>query len=79
MPTTIRGTYRNGRIELSEDPGVVGDTAVVVTFLESIAASTPADKTRIMTFGMLADPARRMSGLEDFKSAEYDDSRWDRD
>jgi hypothetical protein len=36
MLTTIRGTYRAGKIELVETPsGVPEDTPVLITFLES--------------------------------------------
>lgn len=36
MPTTIEGVYRDGKIELAEQPrGVRDETRVIVTFLES--------------------------------------------
>lgn len=36
MLTTVKGTYRNGQIELQEPPvDVLDDTPVIVTFLNS--------------------------------------------
>ncbi len=36
MITSVKGVYRNGKIELAESPGDVPDeTHVIVTFLES--------------------------------------------
>lgn len=35
MQTTVEGVYRNGKVELSEEPcGVPEETPVIVTFLE---------------------------------------------
>jgi len=35
MLTSVRGVYRNGKVELTEQPGCVRDeTSVIVTFLE---------------------------------------------
>jgi hypothetical protein len=79
MLTTVKGTYKDGKIQLSEDPHVVEETTVVVTFLEPVQKAAKSSAAKKMTFGMFADPSRRMSTLEDFKVAEYDDSRWDRD
>ena len=79
MLTMAKGFYRDGRIELAEDPGVTGEAAVVVTFLESETKRVAQPKPSIMTSGMLAVPGRRMSSEADFKVAEFDDSGWDRD
>lgn len=36
MLTSIEGVYRNGQIELKEPPiGIVGEAAVIVTFMNS--------------------------------------------
>jgi hypothetical protein len=70
MPTTVKGIYHDGRIELSEDPGVTGEAAVMVTFLDEAQKSSRSQPPRIMTSGMLAVPGRRMSTEDDFKIAE---------
>lgn len=81
MLRTVKGVYRDGQVRLTEDPGVSGEAAVVVTFLESEmkAAYLKPVSARIMTSGILAVPGRRMSTEEDFQTAIYDTSRWDRD
>jgi len=79
MLTTIKGIFRNGRIELDEDPGIIGEAPVVVTFLNSATAGAEMGESKIITFGMLADPTRPMSVEDDFKVAEYDDAEWERD
>ncbi|HZK80862.1 MAG TPA: hypothetical protein VFC46_07340 [Humisphaera sp.] len=79
MLTAIKGTFRNGRVELDEDPGIVGEAAVVVTFLKPEKSDTGGPEAKIMTFGMLAEPGRRMSGEDDVKIAEHDDAGWERD
>jgi len=35
MLRSVRGTYRNGRVELSEPPPQTGESQVIVTFLPS--------------------------------------------
>jgi hypothetical protein len=43
MLTTIRGTYRAGKIELvGTPPGIPEDTPVIVTFLESTLIDLPS-------------------------------------
>lgn len=80
MLTAIKGTFRDGRVQLDEDPGITGETPVVVTFLQPQASDAKTrGESKLMTFGMLSDPARRMSEEDDFKIAEYDDSEWDGD
>jgi hypothetical protein len=76
MLTSIKGMFRDGRVELDEDPGIRGEAPVVVTFLQSPASDASTAESKPMTFGMLADPARRMSDQNDFKIAEYDDTGW---
>ena len=68
MLTTIKGTFRDGQINLSEDPGFRGEAEVYVTF---VTEPRPRPDSQMMTFGMLAVPGRRMSTEEDFKIAEY--------
>lgn len=46
---TIEGTYKNGRVELAEQPGQVSEARVLVTFLEAKDIDLPArglDETR---------------------------------
>jgi hypothetical protein len=69
--TAIKETFRNGRVELDKDPGIVGESAVVVTFLKSEAPSATGQQSNMITFGMLAEPGRGMSDEDDFKIAEY--------
>jgi hypothetical protein len=77
MLTSIKGTFRDGRVELDEDPGIKGESPMVVTFLKSEASDAKGPESKPMTFGMLADPARRMSEEDDFKVAEHDDTEWE--
>jgi hypothetical protein len=77
MLTSIHGTFRNGRVELEEDPGITGEAAVVVTFLEPQLPRVHTDTSKMIRFGMLAEPGRRVSSEEDFKVAEYLDNSWD--
>jgi hypothetical protein len=76
MLTSIQGTFRNGRVELDEDPGIVGEAAVVVTFLKTVTPAEPP-QARPIRFGMLGRPGRPMSDLEDFKDAEFPDRPWE--
>jgi hypothetical protein len=79
MLTTVRGIFRQGRVELVEDPKMTHDVPVVVTFLQDQPPALNPTKGRIMTFGILAVPGKPMSTEADFTEAEHDDSRWDRD
>jgi hypothetical protein len=74
---TVRGIYRDGRIELAEDPRIAGEAVVVVTFPE--LSRTSNTSPQMMTSGMLATPGRSMSTEAEFRDAEYDDSEWDRE
>jgi hypothetical protein len=71
MLTTIEGVYRNGRIELSEQPKDVREARVFVTFAE-IANGQDARNGRasrpIMRFGMF--PGDGATNEEDFELAE---------
>jgi hypothetical protein len=77
MLTAIKGTFRNGRVELDEDPGIVGEAPVVVTFLNADESSAQNPRSRMITFGMLREPGRRMSDDKDFQAAEHLDKPWD--
>ncbi len=77
MLTSVEGKYRNGKIELNENPQIVGDADVVVTFLTPASFRTDENKGKMITFGMLAVPGRRQSELEDFKIVEFDQGKWD--
>jgi hypothetical protein len=71
--TAVKGAFRNGRVELDEDPGIVGEAAVVVTFFRPDTAPTRATQPAALTFGMLAQPGRRMSDLDDLRVPEHAD------
>lgn len=71
MLTAINGIFRNGRIELEEDPGIVGESPVVVTFLKQDLSQAKTQESKMISFGMLAEPDRRMSDEEDFRIAEH--------
>jgi hypothetical protein len=65
---TIKGIYRDGKIELAEKPASVPDGAeVTVTF----QPPPPAQSTepRYIYFGMFAKPGQRLSTEEDFRAA----------
>jgi hypothetical protein len=66
MLQTIEGTYRNGRIELTEIPQGITESQVFVTFLESKPLATVGQS---MSFGIFAGPGQ--STEADFKDAEY--------
>ncbi len=44
--TTIEGHYTDGRIELSEQPRVIGKARVLVTFIEDEAAQEEKEQER---------------------------------
>ncbi len=69
MLTAIKGIFRNGRVELEEDPGIVGEAAVVVTFLKPDALDHQKPQSKMIAFGMLSESGRRMSEEMDFKVA----------
>jgi hypothetical protein len=71
MLTTIRGTYRAGKIELAgTPPGIPEDTPVIVTFLDS----APIDlTTRGIGEKQAADLRGRLATFtEDWDSLEMD-------
>jgi hypothetical protein len=73
MLQTVKGIYRNGKVELLESPSGITEGEVIVTFVESpvLVNPKPVDKpSRMITFGMFADGARKSTD-EDFKAAEF--------
>lgn len=66
MLQAIQGTYRNGKIELSETPQGITESEVVVTFLTPQTASTT---NHLMSFGMFAGGKQLTEA--DFKDAEF--------
>ncbi len=65
MLTTVRGTYKNGRVELAETPPGIDEGEVIVTFVEA----KPKEKGQMIQFGML--PGLLALTDEDFKAAEF--------
>ena len=72
MLLTIEGTFKDGKVELSEAPQGLREARVLVTFLSSTLARP---RPQIMRFGQFSGPHEKMSTEEDFRSAE---SRGDR-
>ncbi|HEV8713612.1 MAG TPA: hypothetical protein VGX03_12390, partial [Candidatus Binatia bacterium] len=66
MLFTIEGTYKDGKIELTETPAGVQQAKVLVTFLTT---ETQTVQRRYMTYGQFA--GERMSTEEDFHIAEW--------
>jgi hypothetical protein len=66
MPTTVRGVYNKGHVELLENPSGVREGHVLVTLSEDLEThSTPT----YLQFGKYS--TGRMSTEEDFKAAEW--------
>ncbi len=65
MHVTVEGTYADGKIELSESPAGVKHARVLVTFLPSVAETSPSH----MTYGQFAGEV--LSSEEDFLIAEW--------
>ncbi len=68
MLLTIEGTFKDGKVELSETPQGLREAKVLVTFLESAQAKP---RPQMMRFGQLSGPKEKMSTEEDFRSAEW--------
>jgi hypothetical protein len=66
MLQTISGTYRNGKIELSESPTGIIESQVLVTFVSPQSANT---QHQLITFGMFAGV--QQSTEIDFEDAEF--------
>jgi hypothetical protein len=65
---TVEGTYKDGKISLTDLPQGVREARVIVTFLPVEANKRPP---QIMTFGQLQSGEGKMSDDEDFKIAEW--------
>jgi uncharacterized protein (DUF433 family) len=61
MLTAIKGTFRDGRVELDEDPGIIGEARVLVTFLQP----EPLEQTRKAVRELMpsTDAIRRTEGV----------------
>jgi len=78
MMQTVKGIYRDGKIELLESPSDVSESEVLVTFVRvSEEAAQTADgldfsdkKTKMMRLGMFASSGESLT-LEDCKIAEF--------
>jgi hypothetical protein len=68
MLLTIEGTFKDGKVELSETPQGLREAKVRVTFLESAQAKP---RPQMMRFGQFSGPKEKMSTEEDFRSAEW--------
>jgi hypothetical protein len=67
MLTTVEGTFRNGKVELNEQPVAHDGSRVLVTFLTPAQAAAPGT---ISSFGMLRSEIGRESTLDDFLEAK---------
>ncbi|MEN9220965.1 MAG: hypothetical protein Q6M04_00855 [Thermostichus sp. BF3_bins_97] len=68
MLKAVKGTYKNGLIQLAEVPDDISESPVIVTFLETEPVSS-AKQGQMMTLGMFAGTLK--STEEDFKLAEF--------
>ncbi len=68
MLFTIEGTFKEGKVELSETPQGLREAKVLVTFLGSAQAQP---RPRMMRFGQFSGPIEKMSTEEDFRNAEW--------
>lgn len=64
---TVRGTYKDGKVELAEAPAEVEHAQVLVTFLTPETVVQPP--RRLMIYGQFT--GRGMSTDEDFCIAEW--------
>ena len=71
MMQSVKGIYRDGKVELLEPPaGIAEGGEVIVTFVEA----KPKDKpSKMMRLGMFSSEktGRALSTEEDFKMAEF--------
>lgn len=76
MLRTIRGKFADGRVTLDEDVSGIQTAEVLVTFLESEVAETPAaEKQSVLKRGMWKDRGIPDLSLEDFQNLRCDLSR----
>ena len=74
MFLTIEGTFKDGKVELSEMPQALHEAKVLVTFLGSAQVKP---RPQMMRFGQFSGPIEKMSTQEDFRSAEWRGDRID--
>jgi hypothetical protein len=74
MLLTIEGTFKDGKVQLSETPHDVREAKVLVTFL---GPTPPRLSPQMMRFGQFSGPAEKMSTEDDFRSAEWRGARDD--
>ena len=65
MLLTVKGTYKDGKVEVAEKPAGVESAQVLVTFL----TSGTSNSRRRITHGQFA--GKQMSSEEDFLIAEW--------
>ncbi|HEY9802232.1 MAG TPA: hypothetical protein V6D25_17860 [Leptolyngbyaceae cyanobacterium] len=72
MLQSIKGVYKDGKVELTELPSDISESLVIVTFLESKTAQQPK---QMMQFGMFS--GNQQSTEADFQIAEFHGDRDD--
>ena len=68
MFLTAEGTFKDGKVELSEQPQDLREAKVLVTFL---AAAQAKPRRQLMRLGQFSGAPERMSTEEDFRIAEW--------
>lgn len=66
MLKSVKGVYKNGKIELFEQPFDIAESTVIVTFLE---LKPDIQSSQMMSFGMFAGGIQ--SAESDFSAAEW--------
>jgi hypothetical protein len=66
MLTTVEGIYKDGKVELLEQPVGVQEARIIVTFLAGKNGEMPV---QMLQFGKYA--GLMMSSEDDFKAAEW--------
>jgi hypothetical protein len=71
MLTTVEGIYKDGKVELLEQPTNEKESRVLVTFIESQAQVSTEEENpkRMIRFGMYPGPG--VTTEDDFKLAEW--------
>ncbi|MEL7353973.1 MAG: hypothetical protein AAF050_11630 [Cyanobacteria bacterium J06649_5] len=75
MMQTVKGIYRNGKVELLEVPPDITESEVTVTFVcsqASLAEKAPSyeNHSKVMSFGMFSNGQEQFTEA-DFKAAEF--------
>jgi len=68
MLLTIEGTFKDGKVELSETPRGLREAKILVTFL---GAAQAKPRPQMMRFGQFSGPEEKMSTEEDYRGAEW--------